>query len=50
MWKLPMALFMLHLVIDGTNKILKFASCGGALLIMLAADILLTIFEQQFYQ
>lgn len=50
MWKLPIALFMLHLIFEATNRILKYVSWAVALLIMLTVDILLTIFVWNYYQ
>lgn len=46
-----MAMFMLHLIIEAmNNKIAKFVTWGVAVLIMLAADILLTIFIPTIYR
>lgn len=51
MWKLPLAMFMLQLIFDTLNsRIVKYVTWAVALSLMLAADILLTIFLPTIYQ
>lgn len=46
-----MGMFMLHLVYDTVNsRIVKYVSWAVALLLMVAADILLTVFIPKIYQ
>lgn len=45
-----MSLFILHLIYQSPNRIIKYVSWGVSLLIMLAVDILLTIFIPTIYQ
>lgn len=50
MWKLPLAVFMLHIIYDTVNsRIVKYVTWAIAVLLMLAADIVLTIFIPTIY-
>lgn len=50
MWKLPLAVFMLHIIYDTVNsRIAKYVTWAIAVLLMLAADIVLTIFIPTIY-
>jgi hypothetical protein len=50
MWKLPFSLFILHLAFEQPNRILKYVSWAISLVLMLAVDLLLTIFVYNYYQ
>lgn len=50
MWKFPLAMFQLHLIFDAPNRILKYVSWGVSLALMLAGDILLTVYLPAVYQ
>lgn len=50
MWKMPLCMFILNVIYHNNNRILKYISWAITVIILLAVDILLTIFIPNIYK
>jgi hypothetical protein len=49
LWKLPLCLYALHLTAEQPSKAIRIGTIVAEVLLLLAADILLTVFVKQYY-